>query len=363
MDEEKIKEWKELLDKGEIDEESYKREVAFITMQENKKKSKIEKSHKHENKHKSTKNKENNTSKIDLISQQNQEKIKEWKELLDKGEIDKATYKREIAFINMQDNKRKNFTEEQENRRAEYAKKHADTYVNRRKKEVAINGYKDLFWAILTVILIAGLLIFGINMFFSQPEKIVEQVPNLYSLESPKQKEVLGCKNYKISGHDVRLVYQASYSISGRVLTKFKYYPFTMDNKIRKFDMGISWGKLATESNRNKMICVSPGDRGLHYKMPTNDMERLGGFEYVKTHISHNHLIPFSRKIEKLLDEVKIDDFVRLDGYLVNVYDLTVSDKSTVMSSLSRGDSKDGACETMLVTDVVWLEDDLKRDN
>ena len=357
MDEEQIKEWKELLEKGEIDEDTYKREVAFIKMQEHKKQAKLEKKANPVKKDKSI------NSKIDMISQENQAKIKQWKDLLEKGEIDKETYKREVAFINMQDNKRKTYNEQKEKERKEYEKTHADTYINRKKKEIAIKGYKDLFWAILTIIIIAAILIFGINMFFSQPKKIIEKVPNLYKLESPKQKEVLGCKNYKISGHDVRLVYQASYSISGRVLTKFKYYPFSMDNKIRKFDIGISWGNLATESNRNKMLCVSPGDRRLHYRMPISEMNRLGGFEYVKTHISHNHLIPFSKNIEKLLDEVKIDDFVRLEGYLVNVYDLTVSNMSSVMSSLTREDTRDGACETMLVTDIVWLEDDIERQN
>ena len=71
---------------------------------------------------------------------------------------------------------------------------------------------------------------------------------------------------------------------------------------------------------------------------------------------SNNHLIPCDENIKRLLNEVKYDDCIRIEGYFVEV---VVNDHGQKYlpwrSSLVRTDHR---CEIIYVTNITWLEEE-----
>ena len=89
----------------------------------------------------------------------------------------------------------------------------------------------------------------------------------------------------------------------------------------------------------------------------------MGGTNKITEFCSNNHLIPCDNKNKKLMDSIKEGDFVRIEGYLVNVY-CKKSDESYFNwnTSTSRNDTGNGACEIVYVTNITWLEKESKKD-
>lgn len=158
---------------------------------------------------------------------------------------------------------------------------------------------------------------------------------------------------------------QAQYSLSGLVVTKNTNFWFrdVMRNQfddICLMDLGIVWGDLANDKKKlykhwkfksHKTLGQS---RRLEWrtKPPHNTPWTL---DYVSSHISHTHIIPANRNVMAGLLNIKRNDIVKLDGYLVDIY----TDKSELVArtSLSRTDTDptsrgSGACEDMYVTQV-----------
>lgn len=155
---------------------------------------------------------------------------------------------------------------------------------------------------------------------------------------------------------------QASYSISGYVVAKNNNFWFR-DIMRSKFDdlclmdIGLVWGDLADEQTLKQYFKFNSkksldSARTLYWRYKfgtpfTND--------YIKSHISHTHLIPSTVNIMSALLTIKKNDTIKLDGYLVDIY----TDKGEIVAktSLSRFDNNPtsrgyGACEDMYVTKV-----------
>ena len=159
---------------------------------------------------------------------------------------------------------------------------------------------------------------------------------------------------------------QAEYSISGLVVTKNTNFWFrdVMRNKfddICLMDIGIVWGELASDRKtlykqwKFKSYKSLGQSRRLEWrsKPPHNNLKWSLG--YVSSHISHTHLIPANANVMGALLRIKINDIVKLDGYLVDIY----TDKSELIArtSMSRTDTDatsrgSGACEDMYVKQV-----------
>ena len=94
------------------------------------------------------------------------------------------------------------------------------------------------------------------------------------------------------------------------------------------------------------------GGRFLRWQInDRNWLSKIGGLSAIGNLISNNHLITNDEKILSLIGEIEEGDFIRIKGYLVNVY----GDKFKLMTSTSRNDTMDGACEVILVEDIKWI--------
>ena len=81
--------------------------------------------------------------------------------------------------------------------------------------------------------------------------------------------------------------------------------------------------------------------------------------EYMRNHVSHTHVIPANKNIRKAINVTRYGQIIKIDGYLVDVFDSTKH--RIAMSSLSLSDINEtsrghgqggGACEVMYVNKV-----------
>ena len=256
------------------------------------------------------------------------EEIKAWKTLLENGEITEETYYKEIRRI---DNR--------------ILFENQVPYTKDNDKIVKLIGL-----ILLGVFLILVWSSFRVN----KPE---EKVESLNDISEPIQTDTNGSALKIIDGKEVKINYVASYELSGRVVDVQNYYGSSLQNELSPLDVGISWGFLAEDND--KVTWTSNGTRFLKWR--TQDMtwyNEHGGEKGIGKYWSNNHLIPSDKTVEKLIKSIRKDDYVKIEGYLVNVrYDGPNGEWYKWNSSTTRNDTGDGACEVIYVTNVTWLEE------
>lgn len=167
------------------------------------------------------------------------------------------------------------------------------------------------------------------------------------NLDQPVQEVYGGQEHIKIDGVDVEVNLAYKYKIKGKVLATHHYLPTTLSNKLSPVDVGIAWGYILKEPNFKKIKCHETGTRRLLCMIGSEDIEGL---------YSNNHLVPSNDKVRKQMKKIKKDDYVQIEGYLVNMYWNNGNGEYFWESSISREDTGDGACELIYVTDVKWLK-------
>jgi hypothetical protein len=226
-------------------------------------------------------------------------------------------------------------------------------------KKFNISYILILLFKILIFLLIckAILSIFNDNKVNNVSENI-EYVKSLYNIPNPSQIQTSGTITKIINGLNVEINYVAKYSITGRVVDVQNYYSSNIGDILSPKDVGISWGFLANENNHSKVRWSSMGNRYLSWY--SNDGEwinTMGGVNKIAEYCSNNHLIPNDNRNKGLIDDIKEGDFVRIEGYLVNVRCKNSNGSYFYWNtSTSRTDSGEGDCEVLCVNNVTWLK-------
>jgi hypothetical protein len=169
-----------------------------------------------------------------------------------------------------------------------------------------------------------------------------------YSPSSPDEKPlVLNRAGIEYNIHPV-----ANYSISGRVVSRRRYYSgwdYGLAADLSPVDFALVWGDLA-KTQMDRFISYDHGQRFFHYHYK-NDIPVTA--DYIISHSSNNHLIPATPKIDRAIKTVKAGELVQVDGYLVNVDAHTQGGGFMSWStSLTRTDTGGGACELIYVTQL-----------
>ena len=160
---------------------------------------------------------------------------------------------------------------------------------------------------------------------------------------------------------------QAKYSLSGLVVAKNSNFWFRdiMRSKfddIALLDLGIVWGKLASDkkllykhvkfkSTKTLGQARQLQPRCKKYGCPNFPWD----IKYFDSHLSHTHMIPANSNVMGGLLRIKKNDIVKIDGFLVDIYDS--KGQIVAKTSLSRSDTNAasrgyGACEDMYVKQV-----------
>lgn len=129
----------------------------------------------------------------------------------------------------------------------------------------------------------------------------------------------------------------AGFSVDARVLGRENYYA-DAGAKFSPVDLTLGWGRMREDAVLDK-LSITQGGRFFYYRwqhtppIPVDEIVRSA---------SNMHIIPATPDVARALDSVKSGDRVLIDGWLVRI------DRDNGwhwVSSLSRTDSGDGACE------------------
>ena len=181
---------------------------------------------------------------------------------------------------------------------------------------------------------------------------------SIEGIPEPKQHDVTSeTISFEKNGWNLQMHYKCAYDIRG-LAVHTRTYPLTddMGDSISPVDIGIAWG-LVAEKNKEVGFKWSHGNRKLTCApLSQEKMKIFGGTvdDYVKN-TSNNHRIPADKNVEKELLSVRKGDYIRLRGYLVDVYGESSKDGRIGYwhTSTSREDTD---CEVIYVTNVDWID-------
>lgn len=251
------------------------------------------------------------------------------------GQIDQETYFAEL--------KRLSEIEEEKN--------NPDTSKKKTKGALFVI-IKELWLPILVII---AVVMYCISI--TAPQEF-ENVDSLGNLPDPIQSDLLGGKVVKTAlGKNVDIIYGAEYTIYGRVVTAKTFAPMNVRDALSPMDLGLTWGFLAQDEYDDAVIFTALPSRFLRFE--TNRLSKfneVGGLSGMGKKLSNNHIIPKDKKIERLIKKVKVDDFIKLEGFLVTATPQG-SNTPVLKSSAVRYDGGAGACEVMYVTSIKWLKE------
>jgi hypothetical protein len=135
----------------------------------------------------------------------------------------------------------------------------------------------------------------------------------------------------------------AEYEVTARVLSK-KDYAWDKSADLSPVDFALGWG-LMSDSSLLTNLRISQSGRWFYVYWQNVNVD----VNQVMTHSANTHILPANADVARQIKNVKRDDIVHLQGYLVEV---TKRDGFLWRSSLTRGDTGDGSCEVLWVTDV-----------
>jgi hypothetical protein len=135
----------------------------------------------------------------------------------------------------------------------------------------------------------------------------------------------------------------AEYEVTARVLSK-KDYAWDKSADLSPVDLALGWGVMS-DSGLLENLRISQSGRWFYVYWQNANVD----VNQVMNHSANTHILPANADIARQVKNVKRDDIVQLQGYLVQV---TKRDGFLWRSSLSRGDTGDGSCEVLWVTGV-----------
>jgi hypothetical protein len=144
-----------------------------------------------------------------------------------------------------------------------------------------------------------------------------------------------------VVAEDYVFTLMADFQLEARVLGR-RNYRRDAGAVLSPIDLALGWGPMA----RDEVLAgIDISQRGRFYFWRTRD------FPIPQAQIIANsanmHMIPASAEVFNELKRVKVDDTVRLRGYLVNI---DRNDGWHWRTSMTRTDTGAGACEVVLVT-------------
>ena len=161
-------------------------------------------------------------------------------------------------------------------------------------------------------------------------------------LAAPVQTTLNRKKLYTKSGHQLEAV--ASFKIEARVLSAAKYRQ-GREALVSQVDLALGWGKMATDQVLSKIDVSQSGRFASMRYNPASGIE----VSDIVLNSSNMHMIPSSNAVNKALRKVRKGQVVEIEGYLVNIRH---EDGWRWLTSTSRTDQGNGACEIILVTSI-----------
>lgn len=136
----------------------------------------------------------------------------------------------------------------------------------------------------------------------------------------------------------------ARYEVKAVVLSR-KRYRYDTAADLSPIDLALGWGPMSTTAVINDLT-MSQSGRWYEYSWADEPPLDPG---LIATHSANTHCLPATRGIRRQLLDLHRHDIVTLKGHLVEV---AGPNGYRWRSSLSRTDTRGGACEVMWITHV-----------
>lgn len=149
---------------------------------------------------------------------------------------------------------------------------------------------------------------------------------------------------WRVGEHTVRAL--QPFTLQARVLRRENYY-FDRGAKLSPTDLALGWGPMA-DPQVLQHISISQRNRWYFWRAEHMPIER----RQIEIHSANMHLIPANAAVAKTLAQLKANQQIQLSGQLVSVEG---DDGYRWVSSLSREDTGEGACELIWVEQLVVL--------
>ncbi len=186
-----------------------------------------------------------------------------------------------------------------------------------------------------------GLIVLALLGWFFLPSGSAAPVGKLNVWAEPRQTET-SARPFQFKGYTLTPV--ADFDVSARVLSK-SIYRLGREADLAPVDLALGWQKMSDPAVLRK-IDISQSNRFYHwyasdFSTPRHDIETMS---------ANMHLIPANDTIDSQLRGVDKNSHIRLIGHLV---DIRTTDGWHWNSSRTRGDTGQGACEVIYVTQVL----------
>jgi hypothetical protein len=182
-----------------------------------------------------------------------------------------------------------------------------------------------------------AILAYGILHGVSEPS--APQGSSTLAPQPPRQSDASGLAPFRFK--EYRITPLAHIELRARVLGS-EIYRDDREAKLAPFDLAVGWGPMSDDAVLSRLT-LSQRERFLHWSADPLPIPR----STLVSSASNLHIIPADRHIANRLADVRKDQVVEIEGYLIRA---DAPDGWHWISSLTRDDSGPGACE------LVWVE-------
>ncbi len=188
----------------------------------------------------------------------------------------------------------------------------------------------------------AAMIVYGI--WFYEPSSY-KRPPGVTASESPKQMEIKD-ERALIELKGFQLKVRAEFSLKALLLSKERYRFYDSMTSLMPYDFALGWGRMSDQAILDRYR-ISQGAR--FYMWSYSNPAPMPEGEVI-TSSANMHLIPKTDDVFSLMKSARAGDLINLKGYLV---DVMKDQKSVIQTSLTRSDSGAGACEVVLVEELL----------
>ncbi len=158
----------------------------------------------------------------------------------------------------------------------------------------------------------------------------------------PLQQNLTPPAELEFGQYSLRLL--AEFALEARVLARERYR-MGREADLSPWDFALGWGRMA-EPEIARQFTIRQSGRWYYWRTEQLPIP----LREVEISSANMHLIPANDQVREALDRVNSGSTVSLRGFLVEARG---EDGWRWRSSMSREDTGDGACELILVTDVL----------
>jgi hypothetical protein len=204
--------------------------------------------------------------------------------------------------------------------------------------------------------LIVLLLVIGAVYYWQQESSValeLGEIPELgiiydvkLSIKKPPLQEPVKNAFQPFSTGEYTFTPLARFQAAARVLGT-KHYSMDREASLAPVDLALGWGPMAKREVLNA-ISISQSGRFYYWRTDNFPIPRRD----IETNSANMHFIPATPEVGKKLRQIRDNDEIKFKGYLVRV---DAADGWRWISSTTRNDTGDGACELVLIDDISLL--------